>query len=36
MFFKCEMMLYWKLGENNILSTNTTEMSKMGGEKSKD
>lgn len=35
-FFKCKMMAYWNLGENNILSTNTTKLNKMGGEHGKD
>lgn len=35
-FFKCETMVYWRLGENNILSTFRTELNKMGGEHSKD
>lgn len=34
--FKCEMPVYWSLGENNILSTNRTELNKMGGDHSED
>lgn len=35
-FFKYEMTGFLRLGENNTLSTNRIELSKMGGEHSED